>query len=640
MDARDLLVDLDAEQRTAVTTSSTLVAVIAGAGSGKTRVLTRRVAYRVATGSADEAHTVVLTFTREAAGELRRRLPRLGLQGRCTAGTFHSVALGLLQQRWRDLDQRPWNVAADRRRLVRSALPRELLAGVDLESLLADMNWATARLLGGAAYLSAARRGERNSLVEPDRVAAVLDAYRTEKQRRQVVDLDDLLGRTIEAMEREPAFAEAVRWRFRHVLVDEAQDLNPLQHRLIDALRQGRDDLFLVGDAAQAIYGFNGADPTLLLDVATRFPGIDIVRLPTNHRSTPQVVETGAHVLRADGQPTGVHSARSDGAPTVVVGHDDEEREAAGVARAIARVDPSLIRTNRVAVLARTNAQLPPIAAALAAHGVDVRRRVHGEGAPIGPSLQHAYRLADPTALRHWAQDSLEGTDPDRPDDELPPDGEVARAVLTFLRSEPTGGGAAFRAWVDTTDPFGRSTSGVELLTFHGSKGREWHTVHLVGCETSLVPHRTATTGAAKAEEARLLYVAATRATDQLFVHWAGRRGGYQRKLTPLLDGFVSHAPEPMPAPAELVVPVRSQREERLERLRAWRDTTARAGGMLPQELCTDAALAAIADGVPATPDELDAFTGLGAITSRRLFDGIAAALATADQSRSTITGA
>ena len=628
MDPRDLLADLDAEQREAVATESLLVAVVAGAGSGKTRVLTRRVAYRVATGTADEGHTAVLTFTREAAGELRRRLPRLGLQGRCTAGTFHSVALGLLQQRWRDLDQRPWSVSADRRRLVRGIVPGDLLAGIDVDALVADMNWATARLLGGAAYTSAVRRGERSSLVEPDRVAAVLDAYRSEKQRRHVLDLDDLLGRTIEAMEREPTFAETVRWRFRHVLVDEAQDLNPLQHRLIDALRHGRDDLFLVGDPAQAIYGFNGADPSLLVDVAARFPGIEVVRLPTNHRSTPQVVETGAHALRADGQPTGVRSARSDGAPTRIVAHDDDEREAIEVARAIARLDPSLVRSNRVAVLARTNAQLPPIATALAAAGVDVRRRVHGEGTPIAPTLQHVYRLAEPAALRHWAQDALEGTDPDRPDDELGPEAEVARAVLAFLRAQPTGAGPAFRAWADANDAFGRATAGVELLTFHGAKGREWHTVHLVGCETSLVPHRSATTGAAKAEEARLLYVAATRATDELIVHWAARRGGYQRRLTPLLEGFESHAPEPVAAPADLVVPARSERDERLERLRRWRVTAARQGGVLPEALCTDAALAAIADGTPATADELDALTGLGPITSRRLFAGIADALA------------
>jgi DNA helicase II / ATP-dependent DNA helicase PcrA len=165
------------------------------------------------------------------------------------------------------------------------------------------------------------------------------------------------------------------------------------------------------------------------------------------------------------------------------------------------------------------------------------------------------------------------------------------------------------------------------LLTFHASKGREWHTVHLVGCETSLVPHRSATTNAARAEEARLLYVAATRATDVLVVHWAARRGGYQRKLTPLLDGFEGHVPEPVAPPAELVVPARSLRDERLVRLRDWRAVAARKGGILPEALCSDAALAAIAESPPASADELDSITGLGPLTASRMIDGIRAAL-------------
>lgn len=636
MDLAHLIADLDDDQRTAVTTESQLVAVIAGAGSGKTRVLTRRAAYRVATGTADEAHTLVLTFTREAAGELRRRLGRLGLQGRFTAGTFHSIALRMLQQRWRDRDERPWTVD-DRRRLMRRLL-RDDLRGLDIETAAAEIDWAGSRLLDGRAYEAAVRRGERSAPTESARMADVIDRFAAEKQRARVLDVDDLLGRTIEAIRRDPVFAEAVRWQYRHVLVDEAQDLNPLQHRFIDELRSGRDDLFLVGDPAQAIYGFNGADPGLLLDVSARFPGIEVVRLPTNHRSTPQVVDTGAHALRADGQPTGVRSARTDGVATRIVAHADEHAEARGIAAVVARLDPSLVRTSDVAVLARTNAQLPPIEAALAAAGVATRRRVHA-GDTIGAALQHLFRLTDPHELRWWAQNALEQSDPDRPDEALSTDEEVGRAVLEFLRSNPVGTGPELRAWVDAGDPFGRATAGVQLLTFHAAKGREWHTVLLAGCETSLVPLRTATTAVAKAEEARLLYVACTRATDQLIVNWAQRRGGYQRKLTPLLDGFESVVPEPVARPDDVAHLRRPEREQRLALLREWRVTAARHGGVLPEALVTDAALAAIAERCPNTADELDAVTGLGAITSRRLFPGIEAALA-GDQARSTMTGA
>ena len=613
-----LLADLDADQRRAVTTESQLVAVVAGAGSGKTRVLTRRVAYRIATGTADGAHTVVLTFTREAAGELRRRLPRLGLTERIAAGTFHSIAQQLLRQRWIDLDQQPKMIVSDRRRLV-----AELMGRQHLDELVNEMDWATARGITADQYEGAARLVARRSAVTGARVAEALANYRVEKHKRGVVDLDDLLSSTIEAIESDPEFAASVRWRYRHVLVDEAQDLNPLQHRLVDLFRDGRNDLFLVGDPAQAIYGFNGSDPTLLLEVSDRFPGIEIVRLPVNHRCTPQIVEAAAYSLHTDGQPTDVVSARPDGRSVATVSHADEKAEATWVAQQIARLDPTLVRSAQVAVLARTHAVLATARAALVEAGVAVRRLVDGPGSPFTPILAEAYRIREPNRMRQWARDQF-----DLIDGEGDPRGEVAEATLEFLREQPTGDGTAFRTWVTTSDPFGRDLPGVDVLTFHGAKGREWHTVHLIGCETSLVPHRSATTNAARAEEARLLYVALTRATDSLTVNWAGRRGGYQRKLTPLLSGFVSETPKTMGPPTELVTVKRGGRQATLERLREWRSGVARAGGILPSAVVTDHVLAKIAEHRPSTPGELNRVTGVGAITAGRLFEGISEALA------------
>ena len=613
-----LLADLDADQRRAVTTESQLVAVVAGAGSGKTRVLTRRVAYRIATGTADGAHTVVLTFTREAAGELRRRLPRLGLTERIAAGTFHSIAQQLLRQRWIDLDRQPKTIISDRKRLVVQLMGRD-----HLDELVNEMDWATARGIEAERYEGAARLAARRSVVAPGRVAEALAAYRAEKRQRGVIDLDDLLSDAIEAIESDPEFAASVRWRFRHVLVDEAQDLNPLQHRLVDLFRDGRDDLFLVGDPAQAIYGFNGSDPALLLEVSDRFPGIEIVRLPVNHRCTPQIVEAAAHSLNTDGQTTDIVSARPDGRTVVIAAHGDEHAEATWVAQHIARLDPTLVRSAQVAVLARTHAALAATRSALTDLGVAVRRMVDGPGSPFTPILAEAYRIREPNRMRQWARDQF-----DRIEAVDDPSAEVAEAALQFLREQPTGDGAAFRAWVTSTDPFGRDLPGVDLLTFHGAKGREWHTVFLIGCETSLVPHRSATTNVARAEEARLLYVALTRATDSLSVNWAERRGGYQRKLTPLLDGFVSETPETFGPPTELVTIKRNGKQATLERLREWRSGVARAGGILPSAVVTDHALASIAEQLPTTPDELDRATGVGPITAGRLFEGISAALA------------
>lgn len=612
-----LLADLDEDQRRAVTTESQLVAVIAGAGSGKTRVLTRRVAYRIATGTADASHTLVLTFTREAAGELRRRLPRLGLTERIAAGTFHSIAQQLLRQRWLDTDRTPKSIVTDRRRIVGEIAGRELL-----DELVVELDYATARGLDPEAYEAVVRRGERRSVVEPARVAEVLAAYEREKHRRGVLDLDDLLGHLIRELRRDPEFAATVRWRYRHVLVDEAQDLNPLQHQLVDLIRHGRDDLFLVGDPAQAIYGFNGSDPTLLTDVSARFPGVEVVRLPVNHRCTPQIVEAGAHALRVGGQDAAIRSGRPDGPAVTITSHPDEEAEATSVASAIARLDPGLVRNADVAVLARTHATLQRVRAALTTAGVTIRRQVDGAGSPFTPVLTEAYRIREPNRMRGWVSDQFELASEG---DAIR--GEIAEAALQFLREQPTGDGPAFRSWVGATDPFGGDARGAELLTFHAAKGREWHTVHVIGCETSLVPHRSATTNAARAEEARLLYVALTRATDVLCVHWAQRRAGYQRKPTPLLERFTSETPTPAAPPTELATLVRSDRSVTLDRLRAWRADAARAAGILPDAVCTDRTLAEIAVRRPASPEELDGITGLGTLTSRRLYPGIANAL-------------
>lgn len=619
-DATALLADLDAEQRHAVTTPSTLVAVIAGAGSGKTRVLTRRVAHRILTGSAQASHTLVLTFTREAAGELRRRLPRLGLAHGVTAGTFHAVSHQLLRQRWADTDRAPRSILTDRRRLV-----AEVAGGHDLDEVLAEIEFAGARGLGPAAYRAAVRSGERRPGVDADRVAEVMTGYDREKRRRGVADLDDLLALLVDEMRCDDDYAAGIRWRFRHLHVDEAQDLNPLQHQVIDLLRSGRDDLFLVGDPAQAVYGFNGSDPSLLTDVAERFPGVEVVRLTANHRCTPQIVAVGAHALRTGDRDQPAVSARPDGRGVDVVDHPDETTEAAKVAVAVVAADPGLVRDGRIAVLARTHGVLQPVRAALEAAGVVVRRPVDESG-PIGRLLGEAYRIPDADRLRHWVRDLT--------------DDEVAVVATDFLREHPTGDGQAFRAWIAATDPFGGRAGGVDLLTFHAAKGREWHTVHLVGCETSLVPHRSATTNAARAEEARLLHVALTRATDELVVHWAHRRNGYQRRRTPFLDDFSSDAPPSVAPPVDLPVRGRSTRSLTLERLHTWRAGAARAAGVLPEALCTDRVLADIATHRPTTADELDRITGLGALTARRLFAGIAEALSGADQSRSTITGA
>jgi len=661
VDADALIADLDVDQLAAVTTESQLVAVIAGAGSGKTRVLTRRIAHRIAIETADPRHTLALTFTREAAGEMRKRLHRLGLREHVEAGTFHSVMLGVLKQRWADTERRALTVVNDRRRLVGDTID----AGDrrSLAAYVAEIDWASARGIDAAHYASAARREQRHPGPGIDRCAAVYADYQTLKKRRGVIDFDDVLAHTIRDLRHDHDFADAVRWRYRHLLVDEAQDLNPLQHALVDLLRAGRNDLFLVGDPSQAVYGFNGADPSLLVDVETRFPGVEVVRLPVNHRSTPQVVAAGVHVLTATEQPSPLVSNRADGPTVELLGTDDETDEARRIAQFVLRCDPNLVRTGEVAVLSRTNAQLGPIVDALERAGLPVRRNAAASGSPVQAAVRQAAALGSASRLRGWAHDILDAPPPAqslrhrrpevgersdrRPTDaDADPERRVAAAVLDFLREQTLGDGATFRAWVATTNPFDdASTDGVDVLTFHAAKGREWHTVVVAGVESSLMPHKSASTVAARAEEGRLLYVAITRATDRLLISHAARRGGYARTVSPFIEELDLTEPAPAPPPRR----VRARVDPLIGALHDWRDEAARRADILPGQLCSDRDLASIARERPATAERLAEVTSFGQITADRLAPQIlevvrcspdAGSVDAGQSARSTMTGA
>jgi DNA helicase-2/ATP-dependent DNA helicase PcrA len=512
-----------------------------------------------------------------------------------------------------------------------------------LSAYLAEIDWASARGIDAGLYPSAARRAQRHPAPGIDKCAEAYTGFQTLKRRRGVIDFDDVLAHTIRDLRRDAEFADTVRWRFRHLLVDEAQDLNPLQHTLVDLLRAGRNDLFLVGDPSQAVYGFNGADPALLVDVETRFPGVEIVRLPVNHRSTPQVVAAGVHVLTTSGQPSPLVSNRADGPTVEQIVADDELDEAKRTAQFILRCDPNLVRTGEVAVLARTNAQLTGFADALRGVGIAVRRSATATGSPLQAAVRQAAALGSASRLRGWAHDVLDAPESHAANtatsDEPDPERRVAAAALEFLREQPLGDGATFRAWVATTNPFDDATTdGVDLLTFHAAKGREWHTVAVTGVESSLVPHKSASTAAARAEEARLLYVAFTRATDRLVVTRATRRGGYARTVSPFISDIDLRDAPPAPPPRR----PRAHVDPLVAAVRTWRDDAARRAGVLPAQLCSDRDLDAIVRARPTSADELAASTSFGVITAERLAPELLEIVRSVDDqsTRSTMTGA
>jgi DNA helicase II / ATP-dependent DNA helicase PcrA len=276
--AEDVLVGLSSSQRAAVISESEPLCVLAAAGAGKTRVLTCRIAYRAQRGTGDPAHSVAVTFTRKAAGELQHRLRQLGLREQVAAGTFHALASAQLHRWWSDRGQPPPVLLERKGRLLAPlAGSRRGLAHASVADLAGHLEWARARMVT-PEHFEAAVRAEGRLLptgVTAADLAALYSRYEHEKRRRGLVDFDDLLSLCADALEGDSEFAGAQRWRWRHVYVDEFQDLNPLQHRLLLAWLGASRDLFVVGDPHQAIYGWNGADPDLLAQVPRRWPSTE-----------------------------------------------------------------------------------------------------------------------------------------------------------------------------------------------------------------------------------------------------------------------------------------------------------------------------------------------------------------------------
>ena len=459
----DAIADLTPAQRQAVTTTSGMVCVLAAAGTGKTRVLTRRAVYRIASGTAKAEHVLAITFTRKAAGELKERLGVAGTgPGSITAGTFHSIAASQLRRWWADR-RTPEPALLERKgRLLDELLDaRRALEGVGVADLASHIEWAKARDISPASFAEEASRVGRELPAGADAIAALYARYEDEKRRRRLVDFDDLIARYAGALEADSRFAAAQRWRWQHLFVDELQDVNPLQYRLLMALLGERKDLFVVGDPNQAIYSWNGADPTLLDRFPRQWPDAEVVRLEDNHRSSPQVVAAAACVLGR--KAGGMRSSQPDGPLPQVRSYASEDAEARGTAVAGLRG----ARTRR------------PLGADGGARAHQRPTWGHRPGTCSGGAPFHALAPAE--------------------------DQETAACPAGGL-AEPAGADA------------------VTVCSFHRAKGLQWRAVWACGLEAGLVPIGYATTPAALAEERRLLYVAMTRAERELYCSWAETR--------------------------------------------------------------------------------------------------------------------
>lgn len=648
MDADAILVGLDDHQRQAVISDAAPLAVLAGAGAGKTRVLTRRIAWQAATGALDPARVLAVTFTRRAAGELRTRLQRLDVHPGVTAGTIHALALAQLRARFAQ-QGRQLPVLLDRkaRLLVPLTGRRGADARVAASELAGEIEWAKARLVRPEDYEAAVTRAARTPPWPVGEIADRYARYEREKRRRGLADFDDLLWWSADALEADSEFAAAQRWRFRHLFVDEFQDISPAQLRLVRAWLGDRRELCVVGDADQAIYGFGGADPRYLREFARHFRGAAVLHLSRNYRSTPQIVAAAEAVLRdADSRRAPRTGMRPPGLEPTVTAYNDDDDEARQVAVRLRDAHRSDVPWSALAVLYRTNAQSAGFEAALGAAGIPFR--VHGAGAflrrpEVRAALDALRGAARAAPTRPFADHLVDletmATDAEPGSERVEHIEALVRLGREYLDAEAGPGHLdgfdAFLAAALRDEAPGVDVDAVELLTFHRAKGLEFHTVFVTGLERGLVPISYATTPDERAEERRLLYVALSRAEVAAHCTWARSRSVGLRALR--------RTPSPWLAPIEAAREgtVRAEQpgrdglaaakarlraangdaptgDELLAALQHWRRNLARASGVPAYVIFPDTTLRAVATTRPATRDALLALPGVGPVKLER----------------------
>ncbi|WP_425563262.1 ATP-dependent helicase [Microbacterium rhizosphaerae] len=541
---------LDEQQLEAVTTLRGPVCVLAGAGTGKTRVITRRIAHGVDTGAYSPGRVMAVTFTAKAAGEMRGRLRALGVQG-VAARTFHSAALAQLNFFWPSVagDAAPGIVDNKVRLLAHAADGLRMdLDRATLRDVAAEIEWrkVTMRSIDQYAQARPGGVGELDGLA----VVHLQRAYEALKDERRQLDFEDVLLACAGMLEAEPRVAQAVREQYRHFTVDEFQDVSPLQYRLLELWLGDRRDICVVGDASQTIYSFAGADARYLLEFERRHEGAKVVRLERNHRSDAPVLAVANSLMRGRPGALNLVSDRPAGdapTPSVAVFSDDED-EARGVARAIAAQIAAGVDPRAIAVLYRARSQSPELLRALADEQVatsvlggtrffdmpEVRQAVMALRAAAVAPLETTFREAVRDVLR-----SLGLTDEPPPAGGAVRDAWEARAAILRLADEAAPG-ATLRTFADelvarakAQDEPGMRT--VTLATLHAAKGLEWDHVHLVGMSEGLLPIAYATTFEQVDEERRLAYVGITRAARTLSLSWSRGRGRAERQASRFL---------------------------------------------------------------------------------------------------------
>ena len=559
-----LLAGLDPEQRQVALAARGPVCVLAGAGTGKTRAITYRIAYAALSGTVDPAHVLALTFTVRAAGELRGRLRQLGV-GQVRASTFHAAALRQLNYFWpRVVGGRPPQLIDSKAGLVREAAKRARVRLDGTPGALADtaaeIEWAKVIQVRPDGYPAAAAAAGRSAVAGADKLAAVYAAYEELRRERHLIDFESVLELTAAILIDSRVAAGQVHDIFRHFVVDEYQDVNPLQKLLLEAWLGDRDDLCVVGDPNQVIYSFTGATSTYLTGFTAEFPAATMVRLVRDYRSTPQVVAVANQLVRS---ASPLAAQRPPGPRPVLIEYPDDAAEAAGLAHRVRTLMTAGVPAREIAILVRVNADTERFELALAEAGLPyvIRGAERFYDRPVVRQALVLLRGAARGAAAGDSSDSLPdsvrhvltgiGLTP-RPPSALRGAASVREnweslAAIAQLADDMHAVGphatlADFSAELTMRADLGQAPAvdGVTLASMHAAKGLEWDAVLLPGLVEGLMPIVHARTAEALEEERRLLYVAVTRAREHLCLSWSsarapGGRGGRQRSR--FLDG-------------------------------------------------------------------------------------------------------
>ncbi|MEW1694640.1 ATP-dependent DNA helicase UvrD2 [Streptomyces sp. NPDC093249] len=562
---------LDPEQREVALALTGPVCVLAGAGTGKTRALTHRIAYGVRSGRLQPASVLAVTFTNRAAGEMRGRLRQLGAGG-VQARTFHSAALRQLQFFWPKavggelprLLERKIQLVADAAARCRIRLDRN-----ELRDVTAEIEWAKVTQTVPADYPAVVAKALRDAPRDPAEIGQIYALYEQLKRDRSVIDFEDVLLLTVGILQDRHDIADQIRSQYQHFVVDEYQDVSPLQQRLLDLWLGERDNLCVVGDASQTIYSFTGATPDHLLNFRTRHPGATVVKLVRDYRSTPQVVHLANGLLsqargRAAEHRLELISQRDQGPEPVYTEYADEPTEAEGTARRVRDLIAAGVPAGEIAVLYRINAQSEVYEQALADAGVPYQLRgaerffERQEVREAGIALRGAARAGGNDSLLDDAED-------------LPAQVRAVLSTKGWNSRPPAGSGAVRDRWeslaalVRLAEDFARArpgatlsdlvaelderaaaqhaptVQGVTLASLHAAKGLEWDAVFLVGLTEGMLPITYAKTDEQIEEERRLLYVGVTRARTHLTLSWALSRspgGRASRRPSRFLKGL------------------------------------------------------------------------------------------------------